>query len=144
MTLDQDQDAFAWRTRQAFDIAHEDLDAAIDRRDLSGLVRAAYVLGRIAEQLDGRPSNDDVVEQWNEAVRRFNGASRNHQSSFQLGEMNPRQVLTQRADNPASKKVSPTGLVAVRAAGFGLGERSYEVHTGRKLALIFRDPDNGR
>ena len=98
MTLDQD--ALAWRTRQAFDLAHEDLDAAIDRRDLSGLVRAAYVLGRIAEQLDGHPSDDDVVEQWNEAARRFNGASRNHRSSFQLGEMNPRQVLTQRADNP--------------------------------------------
>jgi transcriptional regulator GlxA family with amidase domain len=73
------------RLHPLFDLVHQDLDEAA-RGDVAGLVKAAFVLGKIAEQLDGQPAavHRQWADQWEPAVERFNMISEDRRSSFRL------------------------------------------------------------
>jgi len=67
--------------------AHEDIREG--EQSLEGLVKAAYVLGRIAELLDGQPTRviRRAAEDWNEVAAIFNQTSVRYGSRFKVRKL---------------------------------------------------------
>jgi hypothetical protein len=81
------------RLRPLFEAAFDDLDDAeratrlVDVAD--GLIRASYVMGRIAEYLDAKPQAiiDGASEDWNAAVAIFNRISEKSGFSWKMDRL---------------------------------------------------------
>jgi hypothetical protein len=87
MRLTNDEIHLLNRVSSLVETAHEDVREA--EHSLEGLIKAAYVLGRIAELLDGQPGHviRRAADGWNEVAAIFNQTSLRHGSNFRIREL---------------------------------------------------------
>jgi hypothetical protein len=84
MRLNDDEILLLNRVESLISTAHEDVREA--EHSVEGIVKAAYVLGRIAELLDGQPAYviRQAADGWNEVAMAFNRISAQHGSDFKI------------------------------------------------------------
>lgn len=82
--LNDDEAMLLHRVDSLLSTAHEDVREA--EHSLEGIIKAAYVLGRIAELLDGQRAHviREAAAGWNDVAAAFNKVSLRYGSTFKI------------------------------------------------------------